>query len=357
MRVINRLLLLAVTAVVAVALAAPAFASAASWTTVELQEEAVSGFGGTISFKAEHNGTWLGMTCEIEGQISMEPGDSGVVEDIEGDSCSGTEALESWNGAGITVEGYEEPWGLKAEDEEVGLGDFAIYTNHGSLGQISLLSDAGITLTPNDPRSIGAFAISGTGLFDLNGVQLSAQVSGSFQMSDPGAYGISSADKWIDAKDPPALESPAAIEISGGEISWYWLGAGVECGDIHGEITLAPGGEAEIESLETAPGSCLGSGPFEGCQATSAWWDWSTQPMQLTEGGDLEAPSLAFLSDMCTVFEVFGEDVSLVADDLRSISEFTAEEPMTLFTGSGEAEAMIRINLELAPAGRYGIDP
>src|SRR6476646_3122679 len=342
MRVIRRLPLLAVMAIAAAALAAPAFASAANWTEPELTEAVETGYTGEVHF--EMNEYSYGYTCEVEADATLKPGGGGSIDSLTASSCRGTGGLE---GCKEVTEGvntaWETPWSIQVKGEAVDLDHLEIEATQDCTADNYLYMYGGdaapngpyppMVLTPNNPDSISGFTLSGQGEIQISNLgTFDATISGSLQATDPGAYGIDNG-KWIDIEHPLSLENSADIGVSG-TLEWeLGQGTGMECG-VDGELTLEPGGKADLDSLKET--WCKGSGfMLEGCELKEFQSYYEEMEGHLTSAPKLEFTGLIYwvstYNEGCYIREqsIETESLTLTPDDPQGISAFTLKEEVT----------------------------
>ncbi|HWM62954.1 MAG TPA: S8 family serine peptidase [Solirubrobacterales bacterium] len=165
-------------------------------------EPAQTGFAGTIEFAVdEYEGTEFGaLACEIDADLTLEPGDSGSIDQLEVESCVGTSGLLEELSAACDpyeAEAMLLPWEIEAKADAIEVlpgPPFSVSSeNEECILSQTYFDPESLTLTPAEPESISTMEISGEGqaqFMDLGGVEVDMEVSGTLEMDQPGLYGI-----------------------------------------------------------------------------------------------------------------------------------------------------------------------
>jgi hypothetical protein len=271
MRSVRKTLLLGLTALVAVALAAPAAAQAGNWkkegkefTTTSLQwsddgsplaSESSVGLSGSLNVEGELGG----VACSANGTMALEPGYAAAeLTALTLSNCTTSGLIKMLGCSGATAVANDLPWASWAKTvngkrviniSSVDLS-YELSGNAMCENEISPLLDSvtgSLTATPDSSSSIGSLALSGN-LVNGEGEWLAA--SGTLNASPAKTYGIIGTH---------------TVALSG---SFGWSGAGgsVTCGSVGGTLVLEPGSQGTLAGFKsTSACSVTGSLKTLGC--------------------------------------------------------------------------------------------
>lgn len=194
---IKKMMLLATTAIAAMAFAVPAGASASGMfyhNGAELKGTANVNFSGGIAFFTGLGGIECVGHAEAELKTS-----SGSVKSlvITTSTCKGFGAF-----AGCKVIGDEPttPWALTPTANVIDLQGVVIHNEFeeiaggpGCGAEFATINFENVTLTPNDKTKIGSVTVSGEGIVEVFGLELEAEALGALSVTsgNSGTYGIS----------------------------------------------------------------------------------------------------------------------------------------------------------------------
>jgi hypothetical protein len=197
MKIISKVGLVAVLAVIVAAFAIPAVASASNWKDkgVELTETRNIPMSGKFSF----TGSLGGVSCStVNANVKLEPGESGQITDFTPvlSSCHGTGGLSGCTVSGPTIQWL--PWGI---DIDFFLPQITITGGIGITWHFSgFFCPATISLTSTGTRMPVLTPDNGSAIHSLTiGGELEANVGGAVtasgelkptNASDSGTYGL-----------------------------------------------------------------------------------------------------------------------------------------------------------------------
>jgi hypothetical protein len=272
MRSIKTMLLLALTAIVAVAFAVPAMASASNWTqegseltgVAWTQEGAtLEGAGGSLSLSGTlsmNNSSVGNVQCPVTAVASLNPhSNSGQLSEFTAtpagckltgalkEACTGVESM-SIPGSMPSVTATEAGGKTTIASGEFGL---MLKLTGGSECITTWLYAGSLVATPNNATAISSVSLSGSfttyayyaGALHSFG---KASPSGTLNASPAGKYGVS---------------RQRTVKVSG-DISWTATNGNFMTCIVNGTIVLEPGSEGKLTSLALSKsGGCMGAFP------------------------------------------------------------------------------------------------
>ena len=170
-------------AIMAIALALPAVASASEWTSEgePILEEQPIELDGTYSYSVNGIGSFV---CTIHGEATLVPGDEGEISNLAASNpCKG-----SFFGCEVELL-FETPWPLEARAEDVlvnDLGERWRLCPPSYPGEVTVEGD--IELTPDNPAAISSFGLYG--FMEDTKTHLPLVVTGELEVSPAGVYGF-----------------------------------------------------------------------------------------------------------------------------------------------------------------------
>jgi hypothetical protein len=281
MRSIKTMLLLACTAMVAVAFAVPAMASASNWkengvpiSGMQWTEGGAPLAGeGSISFSGPLNltGSLGSLNCQVSGSASLSAGEQGHLNEftVSPGSCSIGGLLKASGCTGVkSVTANSLPWAVNASGTAAsptitinGVSLTYTLTGSGGCSSFALTFTGKLTATPDKAGAIGALSLSG----GLNSASGNVSASGTQTVSPAGKYGISARS--------------ASVPVSG-NLSWTGATGGESC-TVNGSLSLEAGSEGKITSLTASGCKATGLAAYE---CASDWMTPST-PWALVDNG------------------------------------------------------------------------
>jgi hypothetical protein len=354
MRSIKKMLLLALTAIAAVAFAVPAMASAANWKqegseltgVAWTQEGATLASGGSLSLSGTltmNNVSYGSVSCPVTAVASLNPqSNSGQLTEFTATpaGCKLTGPLKEACTGVISMSIPGSMPGVTATESggktTIATGEFGLMVKlSGANCPENWLYAGSLVATPNNAAAIGSVSLSGSfnqyahysGALNSFG---KATASGTLTASPSGKYGIS---------------KQRTVKVSG-DIGWAAGGSFMTC-TVTGTIVLEPGSEGKLTSLALSKsGGCLGAYPTcpkPEAVAIGAPWNLSDQGTSIAMTG----VSITFdtAGTECDVTASGG--LTATPDNTSAISSTSLSGTMGGRTWSG--------SLNWSPAGVYGL--
>lgn len=351
MRSIRVALLLAATALVAVALAAPAVASASNWkqsgvalTGMEWTQEGSSMTKeGSLSFSGPFNVTGLtgSIKCQSSGSIALTPGESGQVNSftVTPGSCT----LGGLLGACKEVKSITAnslPWSATASgtaaSPTISIKGFNLTYNvaGGECGTNQPVTYTGsLTATPDKGSAISTLSFSGTLKDSLgNG----ATPSGTVNASPAGKYGIGG--------------KTSSVAIAG-TLNWTGSLGSTNC-KVNGSLSLEAGtSNGKVPSLTTS--ECSSGGALAAACGKSTGLTINSLPWTLVDEGTtiaVKGVSISIGTTTCGYGTYTGE--------LKATPDKTGAISLTTLSGTlsnGGSTISWGGEWNWSPAGTYGL--
>jgi hypothetical protein len=355
MRSIKTMLLLAFTALTAVAFTVPAMASASNWKQngeelngytwsqegKTLESTGSLGLSGTIKFPAIVGGR---IECPLSATASLEPARSGKLSAVavSAAGCKMTGSIAQVCSSVSAATTSAQPWSVSVTES----GGKPVITS----GEVSFfLTVSGskecpqnwrytgkLTATPNDASAISSVSLSGAfkAYIDSGGTPTYLGfegMSGTLNASPAGKYGIS---------------KQRTVAVSG-NLGWESGTYGTMDCPITGTVVLSPGSEGQLTSLSA--GTCQTAGWIK-TMCGSSGLTFNSTPALLDQGATIAVKGMS-VSVTCAFGAPFTGDLVATPDSTSGVS-------YTSLSGTLNSEGINMKwsgKLNWAPAGVYGL--
>lgn len=349
----RKIVLLAVAAMTMLAFALPASASASylwaqegwplaaptSWSedgAVMKGESASIDVSGTFGF----TGSLGGVTCQADGNATLEPGTSGELDSVSLSSCSMTGTLATLCTKITAADATSQPWGLKATGSAgshtislTGLSMSFEFEGESLWCPKSIGVTGSLSLTPDDEAAIDSLSFAGAVTTNIG----SAWATGTLNVDPAGKYGI------VDKEERD-------IALDG------WIRMHVYSGSLHcpatGAMTIETGDTAAVKEFDFDRDKCIFAGGLfcqEVTDVKATGLPWSASIVGEQEIEIAEAPMEASLKGGTGCPQALSAtgNLELTTDSQYEISKTTVFGPPSWVGRTGE--------LNWDPAGKYGI--
>jgi hypothetical protein len=351
-RTIRAMLLLAVTACIAVAFAVPAVASASNWTEegIEIQDtewqwsqdrlpltsETSASFTGSFTFSG-------GIDCSVNGAFTLEPGSgTGVLNEFNLSSCTIKETLKALGCTKVTSATAALPKAYFASDFSgvralrILNTEFNYVLEGGKFCPTKVSAFGDLTATPNNSKKISSFAFSQVPGFKTN-LGTNPVVGGSISVSPAEKFGIIGTH---------------IVDLSGN------MNFAIGSCPVSGKLLLNPGSTGEIVSFNWNAPECQTFAWLKarGCTVssmTSNSLPWTAK----NEGTSIQLTGIDFTMEVfCSdtgknEFYTLKGELSATPDNAGAISSTTLGGTLT----GGWPHPSVGGTLNWSPAGQYGL--
>jgi hypothetical protein len=356
MRSIKTMLLLAV---MAMALAVPATASAAQWTEggspiteplqwtnggAPLEGEVPISFTGPVKF---YNGGLGSIECTASFGGLLAAGTEGSLfeNSISPASCKLGVVLKM-HCSGVTSVTVSSFWAVEAAEKSPGVRTMTIKMGKITFGLQPIagkecppqleLTGGTITATPDNAKSISSVSLSGS----VGSIWGAFGVSGTLAATPAAKYGI--------VRDENVVALSGYIKYSNVTIG------SVEC-SVNGSMTLRPGEKGEVTAMSSNANACAVGGPKAvqcGATATAVFKElpW---PVSLTAAKTINITKFPFeiqFGKGCAPWVLSGGEMGATPDSTSAITKITLSGTLT-----GSFSMPWTGVLSWTPSGQYGI--